>query len=115
MIGQCMIIFLCLALGEAVVRLTKTSVPSSIIGMILLTIFLQFKIVKLQWVKGLSDFLLKNLGFFFVPSGVALMLYFEVIKAEILPIAVATILSTAVVIVATGFTHQMLKKRGNFK
>jgi holin-like protein len=68
-------------------------------------------------VKGISDFLISNLGFFFIPPGVALMLYFDIIKAELWPIVVATIVSTVVVMVTTGWTHQILrsinKKRKN--
>lgn len=115
MIRQCFIIFGCLAVGELVVRLTGINIPSSIIGMLLLTALLQLKAVKLDWVKGISDFLIKNLGFFFVPPGVALMLYFDVIKAEVVPIVVATVVSTVLVLVATGLTDQFLRKKLNDK
>ena len=84
MIRQCTIIFGCLAVGELIVWLTGISIPSSIIGMLLLTALLQMKVVKLEWVKGMSDFLISNLGFFFVPPGVALMLYFDIIRLELL-------------------------------
>ena len=80
MIRQCAILFGCLALGELVVWLTGVKLPSSIIGMLLLTLFLKLGWIKLQWVQGMSDFLVANLGFFFVPPGVALMLYFDIIR-----------------------------------
>ena len=82
MVRQCAILFGCLALGELVVYLTGVKLPSSIIGMLLLTLFLKLGWIKLHWVRGLSDFLVANLGFFFVPPGVALMLYFDVITAR---------------------------------
>ena len=69
MIRQCAILFGCLALGELIVFLTGIKLPSSIIGMLLLTLFLKLGWIKLQWVQGLSDFLVANLGFFFVPPG----------------------------------------------
>jgi holin-like protein len=78
--------------------------------MLLLTAFLKFRIVKLEWIKGLSDFLVANLGFFFVPPGVALMLYFDVIKAQFLPIVVATVVSTALVLAVTGWVHQLVRR-----
>lgn len=109
MIRQCFIIFGCLALGEIVVWLTGITIPSSIIGMLLLTLLLHLKAVKLEWVKGMSDFLISNMGFFFVPPGVALMLYLDLIQAELLPIAVATVVSTVLVLIVTGWTHQRLK------
>lgn len=109
MIRQCFIIFGCLALGELVVWLTGITIPSSIIGMLLLAALLQMKVIKLEWVKGMSDFLISNMGFFFVPPGVALMLYLDLIKAEFLPIAVATVVSTVLVLIVTGWTHQKIK------
>ena len=110
MIRQCAILFGCLALGELIVYLTGIKLPSSIIGMLLLTLFLKLGWIKLQWVQGLSDFLVANLGFFFVPPGVALMLYFDVIAAEFWPIVIATIVSTTLVLVVTGWVHQIVRK-----
>ena len=86
------------------------SVAYIVIGMLLLTLFLKLGWIKLQWVQGLSDFLVANLGFFFVPPGVALMLYFDVIAAEFWPIVIATIVSTALVLVVTGWVHQIVRK-----
>lgn len=110
MIRQCAILLSCLALGELIVYLTEVKLPSSIIGMLALTAFLKLGWVKLHWVKGLSDFLVNNLGFFFIPPGVALMLYFDLIKAEFWPITVATIASTLLVLVVTGWVHQLTRK-----
>ena len=110
MIRQCFIIFACLAVGEVIVWLTGITIPSSIIGMLLLTALLQLRAIKLEWVKGMSDFLISNMGFFFVPPGVALMLYLDLIKAELMPIVVATVVSTVLVLVATGWIHQISEK-----
>ena len=113
MVRQCFILFGCLALGELIVLTTGATLPASIIGMLILTLLLKLKVVKLEWVRGLTDFLIANLGFFFVPPGVALMLYFDLIKAEILPIALATLLSTIIVLIITGQTHQVVSKGEN--
>lgn len=113
MVRQCFILFGCLAFGELIVRTTGATLPASIIGMLILTLLLKLKVVKLEWVRGLTDFLIANLGFFFVPPGVALMLYFDLIKAEILPITLATLLSTIIVLIITGHTHQVVSKGEN--
>ena len=81
MVYQCGIIFGFLAIGELIVWLTGIKLPSSIIGMLLLTACLQLKWIRLRWVEGIANFLVKNLGFFFIPPGVALMLHLNVIKA----------------------------------
>lgn len=110
MIRQCSILFGCMAVGELIVWLTGVRLPSSIIGMLLLTLLLKLGWIKLEWVKGLTDFLIANLGFFFVPPGVALMLYFDIIQAQLLPIVTATLVSTVIVLVVTGQVHQIVRR-----
>lgn len=110
MFRQLAIIIGCLAVGEFIVWLTDVCVPSSILGMLLLTALLKVGIVKLEWVETTSNFLVKNMGFFFVPPGVALMLYFDIIRAELLSIVVATVLSTMLVLVTTGWVHVLTRK-----
>ena len=70
MILQCAVLFAFLALGELIVYCTGIPVPSSIIGMLLLTASLKAGLVRLMWVDKMADFLVKNLGFFFVQAGV---------------------------------------------
>ena len=108
MARQFFIIFGCLAIGEFIVWLTGIKLPSSIIGMLALTALLKFKIVELSWVQKLSEFLISNLGFFFVPPGVAIMLYLDLIQKEFIPIILATVVSTICVLIATGQTHQLV-------
>lgn len=109
MILQFLIIFGFLALGELIVWITGIKFPSCIIGMLLLTLSLKMNWIKEKWVSKISAFLLDNLGLFFVPPGVSLMLYFDLIKAEFLPIVMATLVSTIVVLVFSGWTHQIIR------
>jgi len=110
MLLQFLIIFGFLALGELIVWITGIRFPACIIGMLLLTLSLKMRWIKPEWVSKISAFLLENLGFFFVPPGVALMLYFDIIKAELLPIVMATVVSTVVVLAASGLVHQIMRK-----
>ena len=110
MARQFFVIFGCLALGEIIVWATGIKLPSSIIGMLLLTLFLKLGWVKLKWVEHLSELLIANLGFFFVPPGVALILYLDLIKAQWFPIVTATVVSTLLVLVVTGQMHQLVIK-----
>lgn len=110
MVVQCAIIFGCLALGELIVWLTGIKLPSSMIGMLLLTALLYFRVIRLSWVEGMANFLVKNLGFFFVPAAVSLMLFFDIIRAQWLPILLASAFSTMLVIIVTGWVHQLTRK-----
>lgn len=111
MILQCGVLFTFLALGELVVWLTGVKVPSSIIGMLLLTLSLRLRVVKLAHVERMADFLVHNLGFFFVPAGVGLMGCLGLVAAQWLPIVGAMVISTAVILVVTGHVHQFVRKR----
>ena len=115
MIRQCSILFGCLALGELIVYLTGIKLPSSIIGMLLLTLFLQLGWIKLEWVQGLTNFLVANLGFFFVPVRSGVDALFDVITAQFWPIVIATLVSTILVLVVTGWVHQLVRKYGFFR
>ncbi len=109
-IVQCGVIFAFLALGELVVWATGVPVPSSVIGMLLLTAALQLRVVRLRHVERISDFLVRNLGFFFVPAGVALMCHMELLGEQWIPIVVSATVSTVVVMAVTGLGHQWVRK-----
>lgn len=112
MVLQCSVIFAFLAIGELLVYLTGIPVPSSIIGMILLTCSLKAGIVKEQWIARLADFLVKNIGFFFVPAGVGLIQCTGMLREQWVPIVVATLVSTILIIGVTGWTHQIFRHMG---
>ncbi len=61
--------------------------------------------------KDVAQFLLKNMGIFFVPPCVAMLNYFSIIQASFVSLMVITLVSTLLVLLATGFTHQLLRKR----
>ena len=107
---QLLIIFAFLAIGELVVWLTDVPIPSSIIGMLLLTVALQLRLVKLCQVEGVADFLVKNLGFFFVPAGIGVMVHFDLIAKQWMPIIVASVVSIVVVLGVTGWVHQICRR-----
>lgn len=111
LVRYCAIIFGCLALGELIVFITEIQFPSSIIGMFLLTLFLQLGWIKLHWVKAVSDLLLANLGLFFVPPGVAILAHFNLITTNFWSIAVTVVISTIIVMVVTGHSYQILRKK----
>ena len=111
LIRYCAIIFGCLALGELIVYLTGIHFPSSIIGMILLTLFLHLCWIKLHWVKAFSDMLISHLGLFFVPPSVAILAYFDLIAKNFWSISVAIVVSTIIVMVVTGHVYQFIRKR----
>lgn len=99
-------------LGEFLSRLLNLPIPGNVIGMGLLLAALMCNIVDLKWIEEAAELLLANLALFFVPAGVGVMVYSDLIAAEWLPISVATVLSTFVVLAVTGKLAQCLEDAG---
>lgn len=106
MFVQCGVLFAFLALGELIVWLTSVPLPSSVIGMVALAASLKTGIVKLRHVERVADFLVHNLGFFFVPAGIGIMNCLGILREQWWPIIASCVLSTIVIIVVTGRVHQ---------
>jgi holin-like protein len=94
--------------GELVVRGLGWPVPGNVLGMALLLAALLVGMVRLEWVTEAAELLLTHMALLFVPVGVAVMLYFDLLAREWLPIVAATVLSTFVVLAVTGHVTQGL-------
>ena len=110
MIKSLTIIFFCLFLGELVSALARLPVPGNVLGMVLLAGGLQQKLIRVESVKPAADVLLKNMAFLFVPPGVGLILYLDLLKAEFLAIGLSIFLSTALVLATVGLVQQKLER-----
>ncbi|NCP78154.1 MAG: CidA/LrgA family protein, partial [Desulfuromonadales bacterium] len=80
----------------------------NVIGMALLLLGLACGLVKEESIREAAELLLRYLALFFVPAGVGVMLYFDLIGREWLPIVVGTLVSTFVVMAVTGWVEQWL-------
>ena len=67
-------------LSQCIEAVMPFSFPASVISLILLLVLLLTGIVKVDHVREKSDFLLGNLGFFFVPVSVGIMNYIQLIR-----------------------------------
>ena len=94
--------------GELIARLLNFPVPGSVIGMALLLVALSLGIVREDAISEVSNLLLKYMTLFFVPAGVGVMLYFDLIAREWVPIVVGTVVSTFIVMAVTGWAEQLL-------
>ena len=110
MLIQCGVLFAFLAFGEFVVWLTGVPLPSSVIGMVALTAALKARVVKLYQVERVADFLVHNLGFFFVPAGIGIMRCLGILRAQWWPIVASAVLSTIVIILVTARVHQWTRR-----
>lgn len=110
MLKSLLYIFGFLLLGEFLKFLLNLPVAGNILGMILIFIALKLNWVKLKDVKPASDELIKYLVVFFIPYGVGLMVYFDVIAAYWFPISVAVIFSSILTLYITAIVLEKLGK-----
>ena len=97
--------------GEGLATLFALPIPGNVIGMALLLAALGAGWIKVEWLQEAAELLLSYMALFFVPAGVGVMLYFDLIGREWLPIVVGTVVSTFVVMAVTGWCEKLLDKQ----
>lgn len=94
----------------------KFPVPTPLIGLVLLYASLEFKLIKVEDIEGVSSVLIGLIGFLFVPSGISIMVSLDILKAEGLQLITLIILSTIIMLLSvawtTKFVFQYLTKDG---
>lgn len=106
----CRILVFCF-LGELLHALLPLPIPSGIYGLVLLTAALLLKIVRLEQIRETALFLSGVFPLLFVPSTVGLMTVWEEIRAMLIPILIAMIPITVLVMGVSGTVTQFLEKR----
>jgi len=104
------VIFGFYALGELVSSSLNLPVPGSVLGMLFLLFALLSGAVKLEWVENEAEFLVKNMSVLFIPPGVGIILYLGLIRAQILPISLALVLSFVITLFVTAKTVEVLRR-----
>ena len=97
--------------GEGISAALGIPVPGNVIGMGLMVIALMAGIIRLEWVEEAAELLLSHMAIFFIPAGVGVMVYFDLIGKEWLPITVGTVLSTFAVMAVTGWVETRVEGR----
>ena len=88
-------------IGEFSVLLLRIPVPGPVLGMILLFLTLMLRKRSGESLDSASSALLSHLSLLFVPAGVGMMVHFDRIANEWLPISVALLLSTILTMAVT--------------
>ena len=102
-------------LGEVLNRLLPFPIPGSIYGFIIMLLCLQFKIIKLDKVKDLANFLIDIMPIMFVPAVVGITVIWTNLADSIVQILLITISTTVLVMVITGKVAQFILDRDGGK
>lgn len=104
------IIFGILFAGEFINGFFGLVLPGNVIGMMLLFVLLLSGVVKLNQVEKVSNFLLSNLTIFFLPAGVGIMKYYNLLEGKILAFLAVMVITTVLVMVFTGYVVQFSQR-----
>lgn len=96
--------------GEVLVQLTGLPVPGPVVGMLLLFLSLAARGSAPQWLRESCQGMLAHLSLLFVPAGVGVLLHFQRLGAEWLPIVVALVASTVLTIAVTALVMKALQR-----
>lgn len=107
-LGKLGIIFGVCLVGEAISKILPFPFPGSIISMMLLLILMLVKVIKTEHVDEPAQFMLSNLLFFFIPSGVSIIRYFDLIKDNLAAIFIICVASTVLTFIATAYTIKLV-------
>ncbi|CAM3409973.1 CidA/LrgA family protein [Halomonas lysinitropha] len=106
--GMC-VLLACQFAGELVARGLTLPIPGPVIGMVILLVALMIRGRVPASLRLTGEGLLRYLTLLFVPAGVGLMVHFELIGADLWPIAVTLVASTALTLGVTAWVLQRLQ------
>jgi holin-like protein len=113
LLGALTLLLVCQAFGEAVVRLAGLPVPGPVMGMLLLFAWLMVKGEVPDTVAKTTSGLLEHLSLLFVPAGVGVVLYLDLVAAEWQAIVASLVVSTLATILVTAFVMRKLVGRAD--
>lgn len=105
-----LVIFFCLG-GELFKNIFHLPLPGNIVGMILLFLALNFKLLKAESLSEITSFLLDHLAFFFIPAGVGILGSLDLLKSSWLPLLIINFISTFIVMIFSGHCVQLVQGR----
>jgi len=94
-----LLIYACLYFGIGIATFLPIALPGSIIGMLVLFTLLSLQIIPSSWVKPGCHLLIRNMALLFVPIGVGVMQYFDVLRAQFAPVVISCSVSTLIVLI----------------
>ena len=87
--------------------LAKINFPGSLIGMILLFIFLLIGVIKVDSINDVSKFFIDNMGIFFVPGAVTILNKLEIISEIWWKLLIVILASFIISFIATYYSVKL--------
>ncbi|AHY14102.1 MULTISPECIES: CidA/LrgA family protein [Citrobacter] len=102
------LIYACLYAGIFIASLLPITIPGSIIGMLILFVLLALQVLPAKWVNPGCYVLIRYMALLFVPIGVGIMQYFDLLRAQFGPVVVSCTISTLVVFLVVSWSSHLV-------
>ena len=110
LLTQIGIIFGICWISACIEQVLPFTLPASIIGMLLLLLLLLAGVVRTEHIREKSDYLLGNLPFFFIPAGVSILNYVDVLRENLAALIVICTVSLAATFAVTVWTVRLTSR-----
>ena len=111
MFKQFLIILVINFAGVIIQNIFNLPLPGTILGMLILFVLLWTKVLKVESIEKVCDFLILNMIIFFLPPAVELLEYMALLKTGFLKIIILLIATTVITMIVTGKTVDFCIKR----
>ena len=108
MLREFIIIFIINYIGTIISKTLALPIPGTIIGLLLLFVLLYYKIIKLNMIENVANFLLANMTIFFMPPTVKIMDSYQLLQGNFIKFVVLIIVSTVITMGVTGKVVQFM-------
>lgn len=112
---QFLVILVIAFAGEVLKYIIPLPIPASIYGLIILFVGLLTGLIRLEQVREAGKFLIEIMPVMFIPAAVGLLESWGVLQPMFLPVIIITLVSTVVVMAATGISSQLIIRLGKHR
>ena len=91
-------------------RVAHLPVPGSVVGLLVLALLIETRILPLGLVRGAAELLVRHLALLYVPAGVALLAWWGAVRHDLVAISVAALASLVGVLLVVGHVVQRLER-----
>ncbi len=109
-LAQILLVFALCLLAEGAAAVLPIAVPAGVLSMVFLLLLLAAKAVKGTQLTQINQFFSENMALFFVPAGVSVLQYADVLLQNFWAVVLISLLTTPVVFFVTGQVVQLTMK-----
>lgn len=99
-------------LSVLLLKLVGINFPAPLVGMLMLFVLLQLNIVKESYIEDACNLLISKMGLLFLPPAVGIVMYLDVIGAELFPILGTVFGGSIIILICTAHFTQLITGKG---